>query len=304
MKPNLFIAGAPKCGTTSLHDYLVQHPGFDEGVHKEPHFFNEDLFDYRHATSQQDYLSFYSQKKSQADYLLDSSTNYVYSEVAAQKIVEFNAEAKFIVMLRNPIDLIRSWHQHLLFRQIETEPNLNVAWKLGPIRDRAPEFVKEFPYPGHVVYRNAGKLGTHLQRLMQAVDREKLFLIYLEDLKKNPKSVFESLEFFLGTNFDEHIKLESKNQAKRTRSQLLNRLLFYPGPATRLAKRIGKTIIPKSFLKRFDIFSLVGSTNVHKSMPDQLRMEMYEFFEEDIKLLSELTSRELSHWSPVKVKSN
>src|ERR1700733_1529222 len=40
--PNLFIIGAPKCGTTSLHRYLDQHPGISMSTVKEPKFFLTD----------------------------------------------------------------------------------------------------------------------------------------------------------------------------------------------------------------------------------------------------------------------
>ena len=37
--PNFFILGAPKCGTTSLHNYLNQHPDIYMSYKKEPHYF-------------------------------------------------------------------------------------------------------------------------------------------------------------------------------------------------------------------------------------------------------------------------
>ena len=42
-KPNLFIVGAPKCGTSSMYDYLAQHPDIYMSERKEPRFFGSDL---------------------------------------------------------------------------------------------------------------------------------------------------------------------------------------------------------------------------------------------------------------------
>ncbi|MCH9035408.1 MAG: sulfotransferase [Planctomycetes bacterium] len=42
-KPDFFIVGAPKCGTTSLYEYLRQHPEVFMSRIKEPHFFGRDL---------------------------------------------------------------------------------------------------------------------------------------------------------------------------------------------------------------------------------------------------------------------
>jgi len=38
-KPNFFIVGAPKCGTTALHTYLGQHPDIFVSEPKEPNYF-------------------------------------------------------------------------------------------------------------------------------------------------------------------------------------------------------------------------------------------------------------------------
>jgi hypothetical protein len=42
-KPDVFIVGAPKCGTTAMNHYLGQHPEIFMSKHKEPHFFGSDL---------------------------------------------------------------------------------------------------------------------------------------------------------------------------------------------------------------------------------------------------------------------
>ena len=54
-KPNLFILGAPKCGTTSIAYYLNQHPEIFVSPYKEPHYFNLDS-EYRFTFSEKQYL--------------------------------------------------------------------------------------------------------------------------------------------------------------------------------------------------------------------------------------------------------
>jgi hypothetical protein len=43
-KPNFFIVGAPRCGTTALYTFLKQHPDIFMADDKEPHFFGRDLY--------------------------------------------------------------------------------------------------------------------------------------------------------------------------------------------------------------------------------------------------------------------
>lgn len=57
-KPNVFIAGMPRSGTTSLYTYLKQHPDIYLSVYKEPHFFGKDLT--QNAYSIQDEAVYYS----------------------------------------------------------------------------------------------------------------------------------------------------------------------------------------------------------------------------------------------------
>ena len=59
-KPNLFIVGAPKCGTTALSEYLRQHPNVFMTNPKEPNFFADDMPKRYIAKTIDDYISLYS----------------------------------------------------------------------------------------------------------------------------------------------------------------------------------------------------------------------------------------------------
>ena len=127
--PNLFIVGAPKCATTSLHHYLQQHPDIAMCKIKEPHFFCTDfhrecdtfhqaptLFEIRDESA---YLSLFSHWKGEK-IVGESSTSYLYSQTAADHIYDFNADAKIIIVLREPVSLLYSWHSHLVNNREET----------------------------------------------------------------------------------------------------------------------------------------------------------------------------------------
>jgi len=76
-KPNLFIVGAPKCGTTSLWTYLREHPQVFMSAEKELYFFSTDPSSAHHnAPSVQAYLEHFSaardEKKSAKRLLITS----------------------------------------------------------------------------------------------------------------------------------------------------------------------------------------------------------------------------------------
>ena len=112
-KPNLFIVGAPKCGTTFLYHYLKQHPEIYFPDFKEPHFFGSDLIRKNGAydLSLNNYKSLFNSDKK---IIGEASTFYIFSKNAAKEIYDFNPDAKIIIMLRNLVDLAYSLHSQLL----------------------------------------------------------------------------------------------------------------------------------------------------------------------------------------------
>lgn len=131
VRPNLFIVGAAKAGTTSLFNYLQQHPQIFMSPLKEPNFFGSDIkwegfrADYRKATrfeassyfeqkplrerhiafieKREFYLKLFENQESYS-YRGEGSTSYLFSERAAQEIYDFNPEARILIVLREPVD--------------------------------------------------------------------------------------------------------------------------------------------------------------------------------------------------------
>ena len=113
-KPNFFIVGAPRCGTTALSEYLRGHPNVFFSQPKEIGFFATDFPGSRVITRFEDYMALFNDV--QPDHLRvgEGSVWYMYSREAARNIHEYNPKAKLIVMLRNPVDLVHSLHSQLL----------------------------------------------------------------------------------------------------------------------------------------------------------------------------------------------
>jgi hypothetical protein len=116
--PNLFILGAMKCGTTSLHEYLAEHPSIEVSSDKEPHYFagNPKAYD------ESGYLKLWRDNPA-ALYFCESSTNYSKLHLfpdAIEGIHERCKLPKFIYMVRNPIDRIESHYNHSVACSDET----------------------------------------------------------------------------------------------------------------------------------------------------------------------------------------
>src|SRR5580704_16187248 len=110
-RPNLFIIGAMKSGTTTLHEYLDSHPQIAMSRVKEPGFFVEEL---THRQGEDWYLSLFDQD-SCFRYRGESSTHYtklpVYQGVA-ERLFRFSPDARLIYIMRNPFERTMSHYWH------------------------------------------------------------------------------------------------------------------------------------------------------------------------------------------------
>ena len=123
-KPNFYVVGAPKCGTTSLYRYLSEHPQIFLPKKKELHFFSRPELDrYSKGTGDRqvlqslprqlhEYESFYNGVSASEIAIGDISPSYFVHLGAAARIKSYNNEAKVIVCLRNPIDKAFSQYMH------------------------------------------------------------------------------------------------------------------------------------------------------------------------------------------------
>ena len=106
-KPNLFIVGAPKSGTTALYEYLKVHPEIFMSAYKEPHYFGSDLRGPRMEQfrgNDRKYLSLFAAATNEK-WVGEASIWYLYSQRAAQEIKAYDPNAAIIIMLRNPLEM-------------------------------------------------------------------------------------------------------------------------------------------------------------------------------------------------------
>lgn len=297
MRPNFFIVGAPKCGTTALSKYLSEHPNiFISGV-KEPHYFAEDLPKYRHVTKESDYLSMFDGANAASHRVGEASVFYLYSKVALEKIKSFDPNARIIVMLRNPLDMVYSMHSQLLYTRDETIANFAMAWSLCGKRKQGQEIPKCCRDEKLLFYDEIGMLGAQIERLLDIFPRDQVKIIFYDDFASNTASVYQDVLGFLGLSFDERTSFPVVNSNKRYRSSLLAQFTKKtPLVLVRNAMRV------KSFLGISSWGVLDRLKNINRSIEKRppletdLKTQLADCFRDDIKKLALLTDRDLSVW--------
>ena len=93
--PNFFIIGAPKSGTTSLYNYLSEHPNVFMSKIKGPHYFASRI------KTKKEYLDLFKDAKKQHICIGEASVLYLPT------LTDY-PDSKLIIILRNPVDVIQS----------------------------------------------------------------------------------------------------------------------------------------------------------------------------------------------------
>jgi Sulfotransferase domain len=113
-RPNLFIIGAMKSGTTTLHEYLDTHPQIAMSQEKEPGYFVEELGLHK---GEEWYLSRWQEDGGDSLYRGESSTHYTKLPIfkgVPERLFHYNPQARLIYIMRNPFDRVVSHYWHAL----------------------------------------------------------------------------------------------------------------------------------------------------------------------------------------------
>ncbi|MCP4662264.1 MAG: sulfotransferase domain-containing protein, partial [bacterium] len=159
-RPDFFIVGAPKCGTTALYHYLSEHPQVFLPEFKEPHFFAEDLSTPDHICSEQEYLELFLPAGDEHRAVGEGSVWYLFSSTAARRIREFAPEAKVIVMFRSPVEMFVSLHNQMMASLYEEERDPERAWALQEARRRGEHLGELCEEPRVLQYGEVCRLGA------------------------------------------------------------------------------------------------------------------------------------------------
>jgi len=292
--PNTFIAGAPKCGTTSLAHWLSEHPDVFLSEKKEPHYFHREL---NNCKNKADYLSLFRNCPKSTRIIIDASTSYFTSNESILKIEEQISESKYIVMLRNPIELARSWHSECLYLCRENIKDFESAWHLQEYRKNGKKIPLSCTAPSSLQYRDQALIGQSLLFLIENTGRDRVKWVFLEDMQADPQRTFQEVLNFLGVEDDGRKAFPVLNKAKHHRFPALNRL-------TRVAGVVRHRLGLPGFKVRSLLNRISPIERANAPITTSFSRYLYSEFKNDISLLESLTGRDLSHWNPDCSKNN
>ena len=304
-KPNFFLVGAAKCGTTSVSSWLESHPDLYVSPIKEPNFFSVDIEvekfrkGYLKSFDGEDSVGVKPLAKRQIAFLRDEelyaqlfkpnnksihagecSTSYLYSEVAAQRIKAFNPDSKIIVILRNPADRAFSHYQMAVQMGLERGGFLS-AFKRDTNKADIGWGISE-------LYFELGQYSEQVKRFVKQFPENQIKVVLFEDWIGQPKETQESICKFLNVSIFAALKNEVLNKSVTPKNPSLHRIIMQSR-----FKDFVKKVLPTNFFNKM-------KSRQYKDKNEVLALEerkyLIDLYREDILELQSLLKRDLSNW--------
>jgi hypothetical protein len=298
-RPNLFLVGAQKSGTTTLALMLSSHPRVFMSSPKEPGFlaFGERGYTGRdghgriaHARSwvvrsEGEYLDLFRDAPSQARWLGEASTWYLSEPHVAERLADFSPDARIIVIFRQPADRAYSAWCHA--RRDGEEPCEDFASALAMECERSSS--------SHLLrYREMSEYARQLRRYLEVFGQNRVLPLFYEDLRDDPDGLWQRCCSFLELD-PRHCRPPSyrQNRSGEPRSRLLHGLM-----RSERFKRAVKALLPVRVTalakNRLESLNLRSFPPIEPGIRRSLTLELSE----EIHDLMRLTGRDLRHWLP------
>lgn len=295
--PNFLIVGAAKSGTSSLHNYLNQHPdifmpSFNEaGLNvKEPHFFvKESIHNRLHfgVWNWESYIKLFEKANSHKA-IGEASVFYLYyAQEAIENIKKYlNEDVKIIMILRNPVDRAYSAYRHVS-KGLKENQSFEQALEIEEKR-----FNNNSDITPMIRYKDMGLYYKMVKEYLSAFKH--VHIILHDDFSKNTESELKKIYNFL--KIDKNITVDHSIKYNIGDLQWSNNFIKSIILSNSFLKQVIKKIFGKkiknSIWKLISVFYKTKATTIRKETRDDL----LDFFKDDIIQLSKLIKRDLSAW--------
>lgn len=293
MLPNFLIVGAAKSGTTSLFEWLCQHPEICRPTIKEPGYFSDGGPYY--VSNDQEYLNMFDNNCS-GKLTGEASTFYLFDKDAPKRIKKLLPNIKIIILLRNPADRAYSLWGHNYYQSLQEKLQFEEALKMEERRIQSKSFNENWEYsPGMYQYFKSGLYYEQVKRYFNIFGEEKVKVYIFEEFIKKPDVVFKEILEFIGVDSNFKPKLEKENIGTTYKSKFLHNILLN-SPLYKFYFSLPSKIKLKLYKILKFIYYLNISNKHRKKMDIKIRNKLLDKYLDDIKKLEKLLNRDLSIW--------
>lgn len=292
-KIDFLIIGAQKCGTTSLYDYLKQHPDIFLPNAKEIHYFAEDEC-YRQGEGYLDPLYAAHGAESAVG---GAYVHLMYFPHVPARIHAYNPAMRCIAVLRNPIDRAYSAYWFARRNGWETCRTFEEALEREPERQRG-----RYAEQTELTYVTHGEYFEQLARFVEQFGRDRLLVIRTDALYADPRAaVARTLDFVGIADGLEHIDTSVRsNEAAMPRVPALHRtVLRHDAWYKRSARRVLPMGVRQTLRERVVLPLLQRNLRPFRYPPmhAETRRRLRDHFAEPNRRLSELLGQDFTDWA-------
>lgn len=291
MKPNFLIVGAVKSGTTSLYEYLKQHPDIFMPDWKELSYFIGDFFSPLHRVKTSHlYYRIFSKADNQSA-VGEVSTAYLYDIDSSKLIKKELGKIKIIILLRDPSAMSYSLYNHQLRREGETIDSFEKALEREEIRKADLNFRKScYGWHANYYYYQRGRYYGQVKRYIDTFGKDNILVILFEELVSETLSVLKNTFQFLGVDDSFVPEIKVHNPA----GSILDIPRFWKDTGVFL--KTLQFVFSKNLIKKVpNLLRNVGRKPpqpINVLTEEKLRKKFYE----DICKLEQLIGKDLSIW--------
>lgn len=229
-KPDLMIIGAQKCGTSSLHYYLSQHPQLQRSLPKAVHYFDKWI---HHGYGIDWYQSHFKSLTPGKKRFFEATQEYIYDREAPALISRYYPDISMILMLRDPVERAYSaWNMYRTMFESgypdfsrrkgqypgETNPiyqYLMRGRKTFPSLREAIEIERELMESGgsgEPAILRKGLYAEQLKNYLKYFRREQILVIGFKEFTANTPGTLKNVFRFLGVDEDVTMAFPVKNK--------------------------------------------------------------------------------------------
>ncbi len=302
-RPDFFLAGHHKSGTTAMYAMLTQHPQIFMPELKEPHFLATDRRSRFGGsgglpTTLEQYLALF--EPAGAEQIAgEASASYLWSRTAAAEIARLRPDARIIGILREPASHLRSLHLNYQRLNWEDQSDLLAALAAGEARREGREIPKRCPYPQMLIYADQVNYVEQLRRYHENFPREQVLVLIYDDFRADNLATMRTVAGFLGV--DDAFGFETVDANRTTKAMRRQRLddailstaLGENGPA-RTARAALRAMTPRRLrrgavvgIRRKLVFGAPPAEDA------QTMLELRRRFKGEVEAVSEYLGRDL-----------
>lgn len=286
----VFMIGAAKSGTTTIHKILMQDPQICCPIKKENSFFAEDEL---YANGMEYYESLFNSPNENTKVILDSSTpnsRFTIFPHVPERIHRAFPQAKFIYIMRHPVDRAFAHYKHRWLREVHPEQ---------PFTETFEEFVAHDP-----MCVDDSLYKSQVEHYLQYFPIDRFFFALNEDLAADTLGLIQKICAHMGIDclpeiYNETTLSRRYNDSQKIRQNVVKQKLKKQ-PIVQFARNFvpsgGRDWLYRQFIAKTSLVAKQEEAFTPLPMKPETRKQLIEGYQEHIAWVENLLGRQLPHW--------